>query len=322
MKTVLVTGATGFIGSHLIPVLHQQGWQITATVRNNSRKLPSIPMKSINVGEIDGNTDWNQSLKRINSVIHLGGRAHILKEQVPDPEVEFLRVNTEGTANLVQQAIQAGVKHFIFISSIGAMATLSDQILRENLPPHPDTPYGRSKLKAEQALINLAGQSKMTWTILRPPLVYGAGNPGNMASLVKLIKKGLPLPFGLVNNCRSFLYVGNLVDALTICLSHPNAKNKTFLISDGHDLSTPQIIDKIAHHLQRSVPMLPIPPYFLKLAGNLGSSIELLLKRPLFLNRPSIDRLLGSLVVDSSYIRHSLHWKPPYTLDQGLALTF
>ena len=162
----------------------------------------------------------------------------------------------------------------------------------------------------------------MTWTILRPPLVYGAGNPGNMASLVKLIKKGLPLPFGLVNNYRSFLYVGNLVDALTICLSHPNAKNQTFLISDGHDLSTPQLIDKIAHHLQRSVPMLPIPSYFLKLAGNLGSSIELLLKRPLFLNRPIIDRLLGSLVVDSSYIRHSLDWKPPYTIDRGLALTF
>lgn len=320
LSFTLVTGATGFIASHLIPSFEQQSWQIKAAIRGDSTQLsPSITR--INVGNIDGNTEWHNALKDTDTVIHLAARAHILHEDISNSEAEFFIVNVEGTANLVNQSIQAGVKHFIFISSIGAMATLSNQPLTESSPCQPDTPYGRSKLQAEQALINLASQSNMTWTILRPTLVYGPGNPGNMERLVKLISKGFPLPFGSVNNHRSFLYVGNLVDAIATCLTHPNAKNQTFLVSDDQDLSTPQLIGKLAHHMGQPSRLFPTPLSLLKLAGYAGDGIQSLSQKPLPLNSGTIDRLLGSLFVDSSHIRNTLNWQPPYTVDEGLAQT-
>lgn len=320
MKSILLTGPTGFIASHLIPYLTQQPGEIRAAFRNPSKPLPPN-LTPIPVGNIDGNTDWQDALKGTDTVIHLAARAHILHDSTPNPEAEFLKVNTEGTANLVRQSIQAGVRHFIFISSIGAMATLSERPLTENSPCQPDTPYGRSKLQAEKALIDLASQSSMTWTILRPTLVYGQGNPGNMERLVKLVSRGLPLPFGLVKNRRSFVYVGNLVEAIATCVTHPNAKNQIFLVTDGQDLSTPELIRKIAHHLGRPCHLLPVPPSLLRLAGDLGDTAEHLLKRPIPLNSSAIDRLLGSLPVDSRHIQTTLNWQPPYTIDQGLSQT-
>jgi nucleoside-diphosphate-sugar epimerase len=273
------------------------------------------------VGNIDGDTSWHHALQGIDTVIHLAARAHILHENTLNSEAEFFQVNTEGTTNLVQQSIQSGVKHFIFISSIGAMASLSNQPLTEKSACQPDTPYGRSKLQAEQALISLASQSTMTWTILRPPLVYGPGNPGNMERLVKLAGLGLPLPFGLVHNRRSFVYVCNFVDAIATCLTHPQAKNQIFLVSDTQDLSTPQLIRKIAHHLGRPCKLFPIPPSLLKLASYLGDALQNLSQRPIPLNTSTIERLLGSLVIDSSHIQTTLNWQPPFTLDQGLSKT-
>jgi len=321
MQTVLVTGATGFIASHLLPILAQQKWQITAAVRNNFAQPPSLPMKIIKVGEIDGNTNWQKALERIDVVIHLAARAHILEEDTPNPEAEFIRVNTEGTANLVQQSIKAGVKQFIFISSIGAMATLSDQILTENSPCQPSTPYGVSKFKAEKALIELSQHSKMKWTIFRPTLVYGPGNPGNMERLMKLVKIGLPLPFGKVKNRRSFIYVGNLVTAIAHSLNHPQAFNQTFLISDGQDISTPELVKKIAQQMEKSCQMLPVPPKMLQLLGYLGDLGEKITHKQLSLNSYTINRLLGSLFVDSNYIQNTLKWQPPYTIDDGIEKT-
>lgn len=320
MKSILITGSTGFIGRCLLPLLTKKDWQITTAGRHNIDQFNNN-ITNVVVGNIDGNTHWHEALKNIDAVLHLAARAHILNDNSPNPEAEFFAVNTEGTANLVKQSIQAGVKHFIFISSIGAMASLSNQPLQENSPCNPDTPYGRSKLAAEQALISLASESEMTWTILRPTLVYGSGNPGNMERLIKLVKKGLPLPFGLVNNRRSLVYVGNLVDSIITCLSHPNAKNQTFLISDGQDLSTPDLIRKIAYYLDCPCNLLPVPPSLLKIAGNLGDMGEKLLGRSLPLNTPTIDRLLGSLVVDSSKIRNTLNWQPPFSIDEGLQQT-
>ncbi len=318
MKSALVTGSTGFIASNLIPSLLQQDYSVRAAIRNQTNEL-EVP--TTNVGNINGSTQWQEALTNIDTVIHLAARAHILQDDTPNPEQEFHKVNTQGTANLVKQSIAAGVKHFIFISSIGAMATLSPQTLNENSPCNPDTPYGKSKLQAEQALINLASNSNMTWTILRPTLVYGPGNPGNMARLIQLIKLGLPLPFGAVKNSRSFLYVGNLVDAIITCLSHPHARNQTFIVSDGENLSTLELIKKISHHLQLPSHLLPIPPNLLRISGKLGDKLEPILKRPLPINSPTIDRLLGSLVVDNSHIRTTLNWQPLYTVDQGLAET-
>jgi nucleoside-diphosphate-sugar epimerase len=321
MKTVLATGATGFIASHLLPVLHQQGWQIIAAIRNDLDQSLSIPITTIKIGEMDGKTNWDQALQGVDVIIHLAARAHILEDNIPNPEAEFLRVNTEGTINLVKQAIEAKVKHFIFISSIGVTATLSQQILTETSPCQPDTPYGRSKLKAEQALIELAKDSKMTWTILRPTLVYGAGNPGNMERLMKLVKLGLPLPFGAINNRRSFIYVGNLVDAIATCLTHPQAANQTFIVSDGQDFSTPELVRLIAQQMQRPCYFLPIPPSLLKMLAYVGDGVESLLKRPIPFNTSTLERLLGSLFVDSSHIQKTLNWQPPFTLEQGLKQT-
>lgn len=320
MKSILITGATGFIASHLIPKLIEENWFLTVATRTDSYQFPANVTR-ITIGNIDGTTNWQPALKDIDIVIHLAARAHILQDKAANPEAEFFRVNTEGTANLVKQAIEAGVKHFIFISSIGAMTTLNNQPLCESSPCQPDTPYGRSKLQAEQTLIKLAEQSSMTWTILRPTLVYGPGNPGNMERLMKLVKRGLPLPFASVKNRRSFVFVGNLVDAIATCLTHPNAVNQTFLVSDTQDLSTPELVKIIAQQLNKPCHLLPIPPSLLKVLGYFGDSLEHLLKRPLPLNTTVIDRLLGSLYVNSSHLQNRLNWQPTYTIEQGLEKT-
>lgn len=321
MKNILVTGATGFIGSYLLPILSQQKFQITAAVRKNLSQSLSRPIRIVKVGNIDEKTNWQEALEGIDIVIHLAARAHIINETIPNPEAEFIKVNTQGTANLIQQSIQAGVKHFIFISSIGAMTTQSDRILTENSPCHPDSPYGRSKLQAEQALINLAKDSNMTWTIIRPTLVYGPGNPGNMERLMKLIKRGLPLPFGAIKNRRSFVFVGNLVAAIITCLDHPNAANQIFLISDNQAVSTPQLIRLIAQQIQQPCQLLPVPTTLLRFLGYLGDRVESITGKNLPFNSYNIDRLLGSLTVDSSHIQKTLDWQPPFTLEQGLAQT-
>jgi len=321
MKNILVTGATGFIGSYLLQILSQHKFQITAAVRKNLSHSLSTPIRIVKVGNIDEKTDWQEALQGIDIVIHLAARAHIINETIPNPEAEFIKVNTQGTANLVQQSIQAGVKHFIFISSIGAMTTQSDRILTENSPCHPDSPYGRSKLQAEQALINLTKDSNMTWIILRPTLVYGPGNPGNMERLMKLIKRGLPLPFGAIKNRRSFVFVGNLVAAIITCLDHPNAANKIFLISDNQAVSTPQLIRLIAQQIQQPCRLLPVPTTLLRFLGYLGDRVESITGKNLPFNTYNIDRLLGSLTVDSRYIQKTLNWQPPFTLEQGLAQT-
>lgn len=319
---VLITGATGFIGSRLISRLElEKNYQLYGAIRHQQQKLPTV-VTPIVVGEIDGNTNWKQALEDIDTVVHLAGRAHIIEEKAANPEAEFFKVNTEGTANLVKQSLEAGVKHFIFISSIGAMTTLSDRVLTEADLPNPDTPYGRSKLEAEKALMALTKNSSMTWTIFRPTLVYGKGNPGNMASLVKLVRKRLPLPLGAIKNRRSFLYVGNLVDAIALCLIHPDAKNKLFLISDGSILSTPELIKTIAGNLNFSISLLPFPTYLLKLLGYIGDRVEYIQKKPFPINSISVNRLLGSLSVDNSYICQTLNWKPPYTIERGLIKDF
>ncbi len=309
MKTVLVTGATGFVGGHLLPPLVEHPYKLKIALRSS----PTLPMASgaelIQVGDIHALTHWQDALVDVDMVIHLASRAHILKETVTDPMAAFLRVNVEGTRSLVQQSIQAGVQQFIFISSIGAMATLSDAYLTEESPCHPDSLYGRSKWQAEQDLMALAQPSEMRWTILRPTLVYGPRNPGNMERLIKLVDRGLPLPFGLVRNRRSLVFVGNLVDAILISLDNPKAFNQTFIVSDGLTLSTSELICAIAKALSRPVRLLPIPPVLIRILGQLTGKTD------------AVDRLLGSLAVDSDKICQALDWTPPYSIEQGLSKT-
>lgn len=326
-KTILITGATGFIARHLIPVLHQQGYNLHVAIRNQEAiqtlrdRFPKIPFTSFITGDLNRQTDWHQPLRCCDLVVHLAARAHILNETEIDPVAEFYTVNTEATTNLVAQSIDAGVQHLILLSSIGAMASLSEQPLTEQSPCHPDTPYGQSKLQAENFLIHLATESKMTWTILRPPLVYGPGNPGNMERLIQLVNRGLPLPLGQVNNRRSLIYVGNLVDAIATCLRHPAAKNQLFLVSDGQDLSTPQLIQIIAEQLGRPCYLLPMPPQWLTRLGLAGDHLQHWFNCSLPLNSQIIDRLLGSLVINSQHIQTTLQWCPPYSVGYGIAQT-
>jgi len=308
VKSILITGATGFVGKNLISLLAQQDYQLNAAVRRSETFLAPKVSTTI-VGDIDRNTDWQKALLNIDAVVHLAGRAHILKEKSDDPLTEFIKVNTAGTANLVKQSVQAGVKHFIFISSLGAITTQSDRPLNERSPCQPDTPYGISKLKAEQALLEIVQASAMDWTILRPPLVYGADNPGNMARLIKLIKTGLPLPLSSIHNRRSFIYVGNLVSAIATCLQHPKARSETFLVSDREVLSTLELIQLLGKGLDRQIYSFPCPAQLLKLAGQ-------------FTNQTStVDRLIGSLEIDSSKIQTLLNWSPPFTVTEGLSIT-
>lgn len=321
-KSVLVTGATGFVGSHLIPALHQENWQITAALRNPNNLKTDLPLTPIQVGSINGETNWQQALHNIDTVIHLAARAHQLHDASPDPEADFLRVNTAGTANLAKQCINAGIKHFVFISSIGAMTSLSKERLSEESPCTPDTPYGRSKLQAEQALIQLAHNTPMTWTILRPTLVYGAGNPGNMERLIKLINSGLPIPLGSIRNQRSFIYVGNLVDIILRTLTDTNAENQIFLCSDGQDLSTPELIRHIAQCGNQSLKLFPFPINLLRLGGKLGDLVQSSSGRSFSLNSESLERLIGSLSVDIYKLHSHLNWSAPYSLKKGLKTLF
>jgi nucleoside-diphosphate-sugar epimerase len=308
VKSILITGATGFVGKNLISLLTQQDYQLRAAVRRSGTFLAPKVSTTI-VGDIDQNTDWQKALLNIDAVVHLAGRAHILKEKSNDPLTEFIKVNTAGTANLVKQSVQAGVKHFIFISSLGAITTQSDRPLNEQSSCQPDTPYGISKLKAEQALLEIVQASGMDWTILRPPLVYGADNPGNMARLIKLIKTGLPLPLSSISNRRSFIYVGNLISAIATCLQHPKARGETFLVSDREAISTLELIQLLGKSLDQRIYSFPCPAQLLKLAGQLTNQTS------------TVDRLIGSLEIDSSKIQTLLDWSPPFTVIEGLSIT-
>jgi nucleoside-diphosphate-sugar epimerase len=322
MKKVLVTGATGFVGTHFIPRLYEENWEIVTALREPLQLAELLQTASVVIGDICESTNWSTALQNVDTVVHLAARAHLLRDNAANPEAEFLRINTAGTENLARAAITAGVKHFVLVSSIGAMTTLSQDVLTEQSPCRPDTLYGRSKLKAEQRLIELAQNSSMTWTILRPTLVYGRGNPGNMDRLIKLVNSGLPIPLGSIHNHRSFIYVGNLVDAITCVMTHPKAKNQIFLCSDGHDLSTPELIRYIAHAGGHPCRLWPLPVSLLRVAGKLGDFAQNISGRSLSLNTEVLDRLLGSLSVDNHKLCADLDWHPPFSIEEGLKTLF
>ena len=306
----LVTGASGFVGGFLCRRLVALG----VPVRGVFRSTPSAPLAEIEqclIGTINGQTDWASALQGIDVVIHLAARVHVMRESADDVLNEFRRVNVVATERLARSAAASGVKRLVYVSSIkvNGEATHDEKKFTAADTPTPQDPYGISKWEAEQALHRVAQETGLEIVNVRPPLVYGPGVKGNFLRLLQLISRGFPLPLASVSNLRSMIYLGNFVDALALCADHPAAQGKTYLLCDGEDISTPHLIRNIARLMEKPCRLWPSSPTLLKLAGYItGKSDE-------------VERLVGSLQIDSSPIRRELGWTPPYTLDQGLADT-
>ncbi|MFQ5779944.1 MAG: UDP-glucose 4-epimerase family protein [Nitrospiria bacterium] len=312
MKRVLITGAGGFIGLRLYTSLLEKNFSVCATVRNE-RDLGRLPkdVTRFVTGNLESVTDWKPFLEGVDAVVHLAARVHRMREEGPDPEAAYQQMNVGVTRALAEAAGKAGVKRFLFLSSVKAMgeSTSPGEAWDESSPCFPQDAYGRSKRDAENVLIDVGQRTGLEIVILRLPLVYGPGVKANMARLFKIVARGVPLPLGGIGNARSLIFIGNLVDAILVTLDHPKAAGQTFLVSDGEDVSTPELIRRIAHALNRPARLLPFPPSLLRLAGKLTG------------RSATVDRLLNSLVVDSSKIGRELNWTPPYSMAQGLEET-
>lgn len=305
MLKMLVTGASGFVGGAVLSRLRADGHEAIAAVR----WAPQFGQ--IHIGNIDADTDWTQALNGCDAVVHAAARVHQMQDHAEDRMAEFRCVNVDGTLNLARQAAAAGVKRFVFISTVKVNGEENDSPYRESDPPRPGDPYALSKWEAEQGLNALAGGA-MEIVIVRPPVVYGPGAKGNFAALLKLACKGAPLPLASIANRRSLVGLDNLVDFIVLSADReasPRAANQVFLISDGEDVSTPALLRKVALACGTSARLLPVPSGWLRLAARLaGKSAE-------------ADRLLGSLTVDISKSRDLLGWRPITTMDQQLRKT-
>lgn len=309
MTRVLVTGATGFIGRALIPRLLAGGYAVTAASRAATTGLPGAA-RSVVVGELGPDTDWTEALAGAGAVVHLAARVHVMAETATDPLAEFRRANADGTRRLAEQAAAAGVKRFVYLSSIKVNGeTTPGAPFTEADTPEPRDSYGMSKWEAEQALAAVAAATALEPVVLRPPLVYGPGVKGNFLSLLRAVAKGWPLPLGCAANRRSLLYVGNLADAVAACLAHPAAAGRTFLISDGEAPAVAGLHRALALSLNRPIRSLPVPPALLRLAGTVAGKSA------------AVGRLLDSLVIDDRQLRQTLDWTPPYRLADGLVET-
>lgn len=306
MKRVLVTGATGFVGAAVLDLALTKQHDVLATVRNESNAIGCNVSKTV-VTDLNADTHWGEALESRDVVVHSAARVHVMEDQSTAPLDEFRKVNVDGTVNLARQAAAAGVKRFIFISSIkvNGEGTLPGQPYTAFDTPAPQDPYGVSKMEAEQGLRQIADETAMQVVIIRPVLVYGPGVKANFRSMMNWVNKGVPLPLGAINNSRSLVGLDNLVDLIVTCIDHPAAANQTFLVSDGEDLSTTQMLKRMALALGKTARLLPIPVALLKGGAAL-------------LGKPTIaQRLCGSLQVDISHTRKTLNWTPPVSVDSG-----
>ena len=287
---VLVTGATGFVGSALCKSLETSNFQVRKGVQRLSEKI------------------WSQSLVGVETLVHLAARVHVMRNKSADSLAEFRVINVEGTLNLANQAAVAGVRRFVFLSSVkvnGEASKLGQPFTADEAGPLD--PYGISKYEAEAGLREIAVKTGMEVVIIRPPLIYGVGVKANFASLLRIINNGIPLPFGsVIHNRRSFVSLPNLIDFIITCINHPNAANQTFLVSDNHDVSTADLIRKIAKAQKIPARLFPVPIFILKGIAK-------------FFGKADFEqRLLGNLQVDITKNKTLLGWQPPYTLEESL----
>ena len=306
---ILVTGATGFVGRAMVERLARAQRPVTAARRQGSGSLWSGPGRAVPVGELSPTTDWSMALCGVSAVVHCAARVHVMRESASDPLAAFRQVNVEGTLQLARQAAAAGVRRFVFVSSVkvNGEATMPGHPFRADDPSAAEDAYGISKREAEAGLLQLAASTGLEVVIVRPPLVYGPGVKANFASLARAVAKGVPLPLGAVTgNRRSLVFLDNLVDLLLTCVDHPAAVNQVFLASDGEDLSTADLIRRLAAASGRRARLWPVPLFCLRWGSTLLGRREVL------------QRLLGSLQVDIGKARELLGWIPPVPVDEGL----
>ncbi len=305
-SSILVTGANGFLGGALLRYLMSIGYNARGAIRHWN-----VPQEScILVEGLGADSDWRPALRDCAVLIHVAARAHVIKEVYGDSLAEYRRVNVEGTLNLARQAVAAGVKRFIFISSIGVNGNANVRPYTTQDPAQPAEPYAQSKWEAEQGLWHVQQETGMEVVIIRPPLVYGPNAPGNFGSLVRWIGQGIPLPLGAVHNRRSLIGIDNLVDLIVRCIEHPSAGNNVFLAGDGRDLSTSELLHLVGEAMEKPARLIPMPAAALQFGATL-------------LGRKAMaQRLLGSLQVDISHTCETLDWQPPFTVEEGLRRCF
>lgn len=306
---VLVTGASGFVGSALCAYLVAKGHIVRGAVRSTPGKpLPGVEYRSVSDLSVD--TDWREALAGIDAVVHCAARVHIMNEASVDPLTAFREVNVKGTACLAEQAVDSGVKRFVYISSIKVNGeSTREHPFKADDTPAPEDPYGISKWEAEQDLRELAEKTGLEVVIIRPPLVYGPGVRANFLRLMQGVMSGVPLPLGAINNRRSMVALDNLVDLIEVCLNHPAAINQTFLVSDGEDISIKALLHRIAVALGRPTRLISVPVSVLWAIARLFGKSDF------------AQRLCGSLQIDISKTRDRLNWSPPVSVDEALHKT-
>jgi nucleoside-diphosphate-sugar epimerase len=293
---MLVTGSNGFVGRALCSTLRSGGARVRAAVRQGAGP------GEVGVGDLNGATDWRAALAGCDVVFHLAARVHVMADKDDDPLRAYREVNLDGTLRLARQAVEAGVRRFVFVSSVKVNGeSTTTQPFTASDVPMPCDPYGQSKMEAEQALQKLGRDTGLEVVIVRPPLVYGPGVKANFLNLIKLVQKGIPLPFGRIRNFRSMVALDNLVDLLIVCASHANAPGNIFMVSDGADMGIKELVTRIASALNKRLLLVPVP------VGLISGTAKLLGKQGV------VDRLLGSLQVDIANTQAKLDWQPVVT---------
>ena len=310
-RNILVTGAAGFIGQALCSDLAARGYQVLGALRRQAKAHPKSQVQYLIVGDMQENTDWSAALEGVNFVVHLAARVHVMGDSALNPLAEYRRVNVAMTMNLARQSAKAGVKRFVFISSVkvnGENTPFGQPFTADDVP-HPGDPYGVSKLEAEELLLQLARETDMEVVIIRPVLVYGPGVKANFRQMMHWLQKGIPVPLKALENQRSLLAIDNLVDLIATCVYHPAAANQIFLASDGEDVSISNLLQRTGVALGKSAWLLPVPIMVLRGGARLAGQDAVM------------QRLCDSLQVDISKTRRVLGWTPPVKVDDALAKT-
>ena len=310
-RKILVTGSSGFLGTALVDHLAQlPDVHVVAISRRETRTALSN-VTTATVAALDAGTPWHTVLEGVDTVVHAAARVHVMHDTADDPIALYREVNTLGTLNLAEQAAAAGVRRFIFISTIKVCgeSTARGECFRPDDAPNPSDPYAISKHEAEQGLLTLANSSAMEVVIIRPVLVYGPGVKANFLQLMRTLRKGVPLPLGAVNNARSLVSLDNLIDLIRVCIDHPGAANQVFLVSDGQDLSTTELARRLKSHMRASGWLIPVPESLIMLGATLLG------------RKSAAERVLGSLRVDINKNRERLQWQPVVSVEDGLKKT-